>query len=420
MTENINIPKGYKSSPVGIIPEDWEVKSFRDICKVNQGLQIPIDDRLLVPNENTQFYITNEFLKKNSKNKYFILNAPKSVQCNEEDVLMTRTGNTGMVVTGVAGVFHNNFFKIDYKRDKLKRDFLVLHLRTPKTQHNILVQAGNSTIPDLNHSDFYRLKIPLPPLHEQQKIAEILSVWDAAIEKQTALIEKLQLRKRGLMQQLLTGKVRLRSASGERFSGEWKKVKLGEIGKSYNGLTGKNKDDFGEGKPYISYMNIFNNTVIDISAFEYVNVDENEVQNKVKFGDVFFTVSSETQDEVGMSSVLLVNVEDTYLNSFCFGFRLHNFEVVSPFFISYYLRGSEFRKKIFKLSQGATRYNLSKEGVIKLEINIPSLPEQTAIAEALSTADKGIVAAKKKLEQMKMQKKGLLQVLLSGKKRVEI
>jgi type I restriction enzyme S subunit len=159
---------------------EWEEKILKDLTKINQGLQIPIADRFTEKVENSYFYITNEFLKENSSNKYFIQNPSESVLCTEKDVLMTRTGNTGQVVTNVNGAFHNNFFKIKYS-DDLNKDFLVEFLRLRATQNMIFRYAGTSTIPDLNHGDFYRLKLKLPSKPEQQKIATFLIAVDNKI-----------------------------------------------------------------------------------------------------------------------------------------------------------------------------------------------------------------------------------------------
>lgn len=164
------------------------------------------------------------------------------------------------------------------------------------------------------------------------------------------------------MQQLLSGKKRFpafvsayanapadkkASASKREFQElKWKDYRLGDLGKTYSGLTGKSKEDFGKGSPYIPYLNIFNNSRIDIGHFDYVSISPEEKQSAVRNGDIFFTASSETPDEVGMASVLLDNLENTYLNSFCFGFRLHNFYILLPEFARFYLRGQKFRKKI--------------------------------------------------------------------------
>src|SRR5690606_1341525 len=160
-----------------------------------------------------------------------------------------------------------------------------------------------------------------------------------------------------------------------RIPKDWEVKRLGELGGTYSGLSGKNKDDFGEGFPYIPYKNIFQNSIIDISFVGFVKIKPNESQNKVKFGDLFFTTSSETANEVGMCSVLLEEVEDVYLNSFCFGFRFNDFKLIDPKFSSYHFRGEKVRKRITILAQGSTRFNLSKSELQKLQIPIPPLPE---------------------------------------------
>ena len=139
-----------------------------------------------------------------------------------------------------------------------------------------------------------------------------------------------------------------------------------------------------------------------------VNVSDRENQNNVKYGDVFFTVSSETPDEIGMSSVLLDEVDEMYLNSFCFGYRLSSFEVLSTLYASYFFRDSSFRNKVVKIAQGSTRYNISKSELIKLEISLPSIEEQARIASFLSAVDEKIKNEKEILNLYLIQKSYLL------------
>ena len=120
----MQIPEGYKNSSLGIIPNDWEVKRLGEVCLVNQGLQIPIDKRLTKYVNGSYKYITIQYLN-NNKSKEFILHPQASVVCSEDDILMTRTGNTGIVVSNVSGVFHNNFFKIDYNKSLFYKDYLI-------------------------------------------------------------------------------------------------------------------------------------------------------------------------------------------------------------------------------------------------------------------------------------------------------
>ena len=197
---------------------------------------------------------------------------------------------------------------------------------------------------------------------------------------------------------------------------------MGDIGESYMGLNQKRAEDFKNGNAkYITYKNIFENSCIDTDSFEYVFVEEYEKQNPVKFGDLFFTISSETQNEVGMSSVLLKHIsEEMYLNSLCFGFRLFNFENLNPYFARFYFRSREFRKNIIKLSQGSTRFNISKTELLKIKIYFPRLQEQEKIAGVLSLCDEEIQTLKKMLESRKKQKRDLMQNLLNGKVRVKV
>lgn len=198
---------------------------------------------------------------------------------------------------------------------------------------------------------------------------------------------------------------------------DWNLIKLGDLGNTYSGLSGKNKDDFGYGKPYIPYLNIFNNSRIDMTQFDYVNVEAGEKQNKAKYGDIFFTTSSETPEEVGMAAVLLDKLEELYLNSFCFGFRLHDFSTLIPEYARYCLRGNYIRKEIAVLAQGATRFNLPKRELLKLYIPLPPPKEQKKISFILSSWDSAILKTQKLILAKRRLKKALMQQLLTGKRR---
>ena len=196
----------------------------------------------------------------------------------------------------------------------------------------------------------------------------------------------------------------------------WKEIVLGRLGNTFTGLSGKTKDDFGFGSKYIQYVNIFNNSKIDIGNLELVNVKSNEKQSKVKFGDIFFTTSSETIEEVGMSSVLLDEIkEDIYLNSFCFGFRLFEFDNLLPEYAQHLLRAAHMRHSISMFGKGSTRYNLSKTLLLKdLVLFFPStLIEQHKIATILNTLDQSIAQTKKLIAKYKNIKQGLMYDLLT-------
>lgn len=167
-------------------------------------------------------------------------------------------------------------------------------------------------------------------------------------------------------------------------------------------------------------MNIFSNSKIDVFISNFVKIELNENQNKVQYGDIFFTISSETPEEVGMSSVLLEDIKDTYLNSFCFAYRLNSFDILLPEFAQFYFRGFFIRDKIMRLAQGSTRFNLSKKQVMKINTLLPPTKEQQKIAQVLSLADDETTQLQTELALLKTQKKGLMQQLLTGQIRVKI
>ena len=122
--DNSGLRKGYKQTEEGVIPEDWDVRSVGEICKVNQGLQIAITSRLKNPSPNLKKYITIQYLNEGKEAEY-IENYSSSVCCTQDDVLMTRRGNTGIVITNVEGVFHNNFFKINFDKKLIIKKYLL-------------------------------------------------------------------------------------------------------------------------------------------------------------------------------------------------------------------------------------------------------------------------------------------------------
>ena len=168
------------------------------------------------------------------------------------------------------------------------------------------------------------------------------------------------------------------------FDFSWEQRKLGDIGETYTGLSGKTKADFGHGQArFVTYMNVFSNPISNPEMTEPIEIDPK--QNEVEVGDVLFTTSSETPEEVGMSSVLLEKRGKTYLNSFCFGFRPS--EKIDSYYLAYMLRSESAREKIILLAQGISRYNISKNKVMEIAVSLPSLDEQKLIGQYFRQLD---------------------------------
>lgn len=175
-----------------------------------------------------------------------------------------------------------------------------------------------------------------------------------------------------------------------------------KLGQSYSGLSGKLADDFGIGKPYITYLNVYSNNVVNENDYQYVRISDGEKQNVVKYGDVLFTLSSETPEEVGVGSVYL-GKDDVYLNSFCFGIHIENKGLAYSPYLSYYVSSTPFRKFIYPFAQGSTRFNLCKADFEKADIKLPSLDNQKHIYAILNHITEKIETEKMILERYTIQ-----------------
>ncbi len=310
-------------------------------------------------------------------------------------------------ITGLDVAFNQDVKSISVF-DELMLDFLYQWFCAKQNFLLNLVVGTGIGAGKLDTNDLKGLKINLPSLPEQQKIAAFLSAVDQKVLQLTRKKELMQQYKKGVMQQLFKQEIRFKDKHGNVFS-EWEEKKLWEIGSTYNGLTGKSAQDFGEGYPYVSYKQIFDSSRIQIDKFDFVKIQPNEKQNTVEYGDIFFTTSSETRLEVGFSSVILDRIDNLYLNSFCFGYRIKYKSELLPEFARYLFRNAELRKKIIRLGQGSTRFNLSKIQMLKLIIELPSVEEQKAIASFLTMLENKIDTTQTQVLETQQFKKGLLQ-----------
>ncbi|NDP21984.1 MAG: restriction endonuclease subunit S [Paludibacter sp.] len=374
----------------------WEEKSLKEIVKINQGLQIPISDRLTEQIENSYFYITNEFLKANSEKKYFVKNPNQSVLCTKEDILMTRTGNTGMVVTNVEGVFHNNFFKVAYP-NYIDKTYLYNFLKLDGTQNLIKKLAGTSTIPDLNHSDFYSIEFQYPSLPEQTKIASFLTAVDeklAAVKKKKTLLEQY---KKGVMQQIFSQELSFKDDSGIDFA-DWEEKKLGDFCTFFSGgtPTSTNQKYYTGVIPFIGSGNIYDSEVYNFISDEALKSSSAKIVQK---GDLLYALYGANSGELAISkmngainqAILCIRNEE------CITYLYYVLLLNKDNIVATYLQGG----------QG----NLSTQIIKRLNYKFPSIPEQTKIANFLAAIDEKINHCQEQIEKATIWKKGLLQQL---------
>ena len=264
-----------------------------------------------------------------------------------------------------------------------------------KRKYDLAKVAQGVSVVHLYGDHLKGVKTYNPCLEEQKKIAKLLSLLDERIATQNKIIDKLQSLIKGLNDTLYAQ------------HGDEVMTSFAELGTSYSGLSGKSAHDFGSGKPFITYLNVYSNNVINEKGFQYVTIKDGEKQNVVECGDVLFTLSSETPEEVGIGSVYL-GKEKVYLNSFCFGIHITNTEVAFPLFLSYYVSSTAFRKFIYPYAQGSTRFNLCKADFEKASIKLPTLENQKRIYSILSHIDNKIITERQMLDLYNSQKQYLL------------
>src|SRR5699024_1749627 len=311
---------------------------------------------------------------------------------SEGDILFARTGaSVGKTYRydSIDGkVYYAGFLIKTRIKNEHDTEFVFQNTLTKRYKSFVYITSQRSGQPGINAQEYSTFTIFVPTIEEQQKTGEFFKVLDERIANQERKIAKVKDLKLAYLTEMFPQEGE--TVTKRRFKGcegKWREVDIGRIGNTFSGLSGKTKKDFGHGTAeFVTYINVFNNTMSDINNTEKVVYDDKETQ--LKYGDILFTTSSETPDEVGMSSVWLDKRPNVYLNSFCFGFRTNI--NIDYYFVGYLLRANEFRRKIEILAQGISRYNISKSKVMELKVNLPTIREQQKIGEFFKNFDNQI------------------------------
>lgn len=326
------------------------------------------------------------------------------------DILMTRIGDIGTAKVIKSDEKYAFYVSLALLKPKhINSDFLCNSIASKNFQKGLKARSLLTAIPlKINKEEIGKVATSFPlNLSEQEKIGSFFNHIESLLTLHQRKYEKLLNIKKSMLEKMFPkeGEV-VPEIRFKGFTGAWEQRKLGNLGETYTGLSGKSKEDFGHGTAkFITYMNVYSNPVSDPEGTDLIEVDNR--QNTVRKGDVLFTTSSETPEEVGMSSVVFESIENTYLNSFCFGYR-PKIEF-NNFYLAFLLRSGGFRKNIIFLAQGISRYNISKNAVMNIPIPIPAKEEQEAIGDFFKHLDALLTLHQRKLEMLKNVKQAFLE-----------
>lgn len=393
----------------------WEQRKLGEIATLGSSKRIHLSD--YVP-KGIPFYrgseistggITGQQELFISENLYQEIKEKYGVP-QENDLLVTAVGTLGNIwkVDG-RKFYYKDGNLIQISKLKANSDYILSYFNDGVGKRRLLDSAAGSNQKALTMVKMREITLPLPKEDEQTQIGTLFKNLVQLITLHQRKLELLKDTKKSLLQKMFPKDgANVPEIRFKGFSDAWEQRELGEIGETFTGLSGKTKEDFGHGDAkFVTYMNVFSNPIADPNWTENVEIDNK--QREVKYGDVFFTTSSETPEEVGMSSVWLENTANVYLNSFCFGYRpTVEFD---PYYLAFMLRSPVVRKKFIFLAQGISRYNISKSKVMEMVVLIPSLNEQKSVGEFFKNLDNLITLHQGELNSLENLQKSLLQLI---------
>ena len=415
--QTTNIPMGYKPSPLGIIPEDWEVKRLGDlVTRLTNGITYDVSVTTGKPVSRIETISNGEI---NYLKVGYIEDTRglETYKMQIGDILYSHINSLAHIgkvafYDGKQELYHGMNLLLLRANNCIDSKFLYICLLTSQAKHAAQTMAKPAVNQaSISTEDIKKIRLAIPPIEEQERICNVLQLWDTAISKQTALIEMLTLRKRGLMQQLLTGKKRLKG-----FSGEWKRIKLGDIAERN---TRKNEEDnqnvvtISAQRGFVVQTDFFNKSVASETLDNYFLVHKDE-----------FCYNKSYSNGYPMGAIKrLKSFDKAVVTTLYICFRLKGKPQTNIDFFEQYCESGLLNKELVKVANEGGRahglLNVTPADFFNMHMRFPSIEEQTAIASVLVNADKEIEIQKQKMAAMQEQKKGLMQVLLTGMKRIK-
>jgi type I restriction enzyme S subunit len=419
----------FKETEIGGIPKDWEIKELEKVSILIRSGTTPLKSKKEYWNGNILFVTQADMTK---VDRYLYETSEKITELGlkssnlfivpENSVLLSMYGTIGKVIINKVPVaISQNIAAIILNKEKVNEEYLHYALQTYSSQFKR--QAKTITLRHLDIKIVKKILIPLPSLQEQQKIAEILSTVDGAIQKNNEIITKTERLKKGLMQKLLTkgiGHKEFKDTEVGRIPKEWEVVKLGDVLLLLrNGLTARQNKE-GNGYP-VTRIETISEEKIDLSKLGYVSgLSEKDVENyRLIEGDILFSHIN-SLEHIGKTAIY-EGVPRFLLHGMNLLLLRPDKNKIYPIFLLYLLR--LFReKKIFEAmsKRAVNQASINQTELRNLKIFLPSLPEQQKIAEVLSTVDKKLELERNEKAKLEKIKQGLMDLLLTGKIRVKV
>jgi len=405
---------------VGVIPREWGVSTVGREFEIKLGKMLDEERNVGVPKP----YLGNKAVQWGRIDIIDLPTVPmtradiETYRLRQGDLLVCEGGEVGRAALWNAPAEECYYQKALHRLRPLRgfdSRLMVALLRHWADRGLLANYVTQTSIAHLPREKFMEVPMPVPPLPEQRAIATALSDVDALLGALDRLIAKKRDLKRAAMQQLLTGQTRLPG-----FHGEWEHVPLGDLFSFKNGLN-KAKEFFGYGTPIVNYMDVFGSSVVRSSDLEgRVSLSKPELRNfEVQQGDVFFTRTSETAEDVGIASVMLDQPVDTVFSGFVLRARPLNDQLADGF-KAYCFSSASLRKQITSKASYTTRALTNGRVLSGVLLPLPPLSEQIAIAAVLAEMDAELSALEQGLVKTRALKQGMMQELLTGRTRLVV
>ena len=348
------------------------------------------------------------------KTSHQINKAYQKTILEKNDIVMALRGEVGLVRIIESHLIGANITRglarISARKEIVYPKYLLWQLRSPKFRTDLIRRVGGSALQEISLTELRKVKSLVPPLAEQQKIAQILSTWDKAIAVTEQLLANSQQQKKALMQQLLTGKKRLLEENGVRFEGEWRKQRLGSLLKE-----GKERNKDNSISRVLSVTNHSGFVLPENQFSKRIASDEVSHYKVVRKGQYGYNPS---RINVG-SFARLDQFSEGLLSPMYIVFSIDSVELDSDFFL-YWMQSNEAQQRINNSTQGSVRDSVGFDAICSFLFKMPSLEEQKKISAVISASLQEIKLLETKLDYLQQEKKALMQQLLTGKRRVKI